>query len=332
MNTTTPRVSVVMPVYNVERYVTQAIQSVLGQSFADFELIIVDDGGADASLDICRSFADPRIRIISQRNRGLAGARNTGIMAARGAYVALLDSDDHWMREKLAVHVAHLDSNPDVGASYAGAMLVDEQDRALGIIQRPKPGRATAGDVFCGRAILNGSMPVFRTAMLREAALESDDGRIWCFDETLRRSEDVECWTRLALRGTLAFEALNCVLTNYRMNADGLSADVIRQLSSWEQVRQRIAAWAPEFVAQYGAEARARELRYLARRCVFMQDRGLALSLMREALAMHPRLLLREPVKTLTTLAACLAVRALPPAGFTWLLQAARPALAGRRT
>ena len=89
-----PLISVVMPVFNVERYVAEAIGSVLAQSFADFELIIVDDGGKDRSMEICRSFGDPRIRIVSQANRGLAGARNSGILAARGEFVALLDSDD----------------------------------------------------------------------------------------------------------------------------------------------------------------------------------------------------------------------------------------------
>ena len=79
-----PIVSVVMPVYNVEQYVADAICSVLNQTLKNFELVIVDDGGTDASLAICRLFSDPRIRIVSQENRGLAGARNTGIRHAFG--------------------------------------------------------------------------------------------------------------------------------------------------------------------------------------------------------------------------------------------------------
>ena len=86
--TNLPAISVVMPVYNVEAYVAEAIRSVLGQTMADFELIIVDDGGSDASMAICRGFADPRIRIIAQANRGLAGARNTGILAARARSIS----------------------------------------------------------------------------------------------------------------------------------------------------------------------------------------------------------------------------------------------------
>ena len=95
-----PKISVIMPVYNVEKFVARSIESVLRQTHADFELILVDDGGNDQSLAICRNFKDPRIRIISQVNRGLAGARNTGIRNANGQYIALIDSDDLWHEEK----------------------------------------------------------------------------------------------------------------------------------------------------------------------------------------------------------------------------------------
>lgn len=324
-----PRVSVVMPVYNVSAYVGMAVRSVLEQSFEDFELIIVDDGGTDDSVAICRSFSDRRIRIVSQRNRGLAGARNTGIAIARGAYIALIDSDDIWTREKLAVHVAHLDANPDVGASYGGAELIDEQNRLLQIRQRPKLGPVSAKDVFCGRAISNGSTPVFRVEMLAQAARPADaEGRVQYFDETLRRSEDVECWTRLALRSTLRFEALDGAWTCYRVNAAGLSADVLRQLQSWDDVAGRLALIDPDFIAQHRTEARARELRYLARRCVVMRDRGLCMAMAKEAFTSCPSLLWREPVKSLTTLAACFALRLMPLGGFSAVLRLAKPGLA----
>ena len=330
MNTITPRVSVIMPVYHVEAYVGIAIQSVLNQSFTDFELIIVDDGGHDNSVAICRGFDDERIRIVSQKNRGVAGARNTGIAQARGAYIALLDSDDIWMPEKLAVHVAHLDAKPDVGASYAAAALIDEQGHFLRIRQQPKLGPVSAKDVFCGRAISNGSTPVFRMEMLAEAALNHDnEGHVWYFEESLRRSEDVECWTRLALLNTLRFEALPGAYTCNRVNSASLSADVIRQLASWEEMCACIAQFAPGFIAMHQAEARARELRYLARRCVFMRDHALGLSLILEAVSISPQLLWREPIKTGTTLLACRALRALPQAGYTQLVRFARPLSSG---
>jgi hypothetical protein len=323
-----PTVSVIMPVYNVEDYVADAISSVLAQTYDDFELVIVDDGGSDGSMSICRSFDDPRIRIRSQANRGLAGARNTGIAAARGRYIALLDSDDLFAPDKLARHVAHLDANPDVGASFAGAELINQFGRRLGIFQVPKRGSIAAKDVFCGRAILNGSAPVFRRQMLEDGALPSDgSGRRQYFDETLRRSEDVECWTRLALTSCYRFEAVPGTLTLYRVNSGGLSADVVRQLNSWDQVCASIARIAPAFIAAHGREARGRELRYLARRCLQLRDRGLGITLAVEAIAHAPQLMWREPVKTLGTLASCVALRIAPLKTFNFLLALARPAL-----
>ncbi|MEO1325025.1 MAG: glycosyltransferase family A protein, partial [Pseudomonadota bacterium] len=90
----TPVVSVIMPVYNTAKYVEAAIESVLSQTYADFELLIIDDQGQDHSIDLCRAFDDPRIRIISQLNRGLAGARNTGKGEA-GAF--WLPYQHHWV-------------------------------------------------------------------------------------------------------------------------------------------------------------------------------------------------------------------------------------------
>jgi glycosyltransferase involved in cell wall biosynthesis len=320
-STTSPAVSVVMPVYNVEAYVADAIASVLAQTYRDFELVIVDDGGSDRSLFICRSFDDPRIRIVTQANRGLAGARNTGIAQARGRYIALLDSDDVWEPRKLEFHVAHLQSDPQLGVSYSVAELIDDSGRRLGIYQRPKLGEVSARDVFCGRAISNGSTPVFRREMLEEGALPNETaGRLWCFDEALRRSEDVECWTRLALTSRFRFEALPVVLTLYRVNSSGLSADVVRQLNSWDQVCAGLARIAPAFIAAHLREARGRELRYLARRCVQIRDRGLGLTLALEAISHWPSLLWEEPIKTLSTLAACAAMRIMPQQAFARLL------------
>lgn len=323
-----PTVSVVMPVYNVERYVAQSIRSVLNQSFGDFELIIVDDGGSDRSVAICRELADCRTRIVSQPNRGLAGARNTGIGLARGEFVALLDSDDLMTPEKLERHVTHLRARPAAGISYAGADLIGCDGQALGIRQRPKLGRVDARDVFCGRVILNGSIPVFRRAVLEEAAFAAPDGSgQWYFDERFRRSEDVEFWIRLALQSRWGFAGIRGSYTHYRINRGGLSADVIRQLESWEQVYAKLQSYAPAFAARHGAEARARELRYLARRSFHMRDSGLALQLAAEAVRTWPALAVTEPLKTLTTVAACAALRLMPEQGMATLLRTLTPSL-----
>jgi glycosyltransferase involved in cell wall biosynthesis len=285
---------------------------VLRQTFTDFELIIVDDGGGDDSINICRSLADERTHIVHQANRGLAGARNTGIAAARGEFIALLDSDDLWEPEKLATHVAHLRSDRSVGISYTGSIFIDEEGRDIGLRQRPRVGEVTPRDVFCGKAVGNGSTPVLRRKVFDDIARPMPDGRVWYFDESLRRSEDVECWTRIALTTQWKIVGLPGFLTRYRLNGGGLSADVMRQLDSWNQVYDKIVGYAPGFIDRHGREARARQYRYLARRCVKMRERRLGLDLARSAVSMHPRLLWDEPVKTLVTLFACAALRLLP--------------------
>lgn len=309
-----PRVSVIMPVYNVRHYVAEAVESVLGQTFPNFELLVVDDGGSDDSIDIVRTFKDARIRIISQANRGLAGARNTGIAHAKGEYIALLDSDDRWLRDKLALHVIHLDTNPDVGLSYSGSRLIDASGCPLRQAQRPQLGEVRAQDILCRNPVGNGSAAVIRRSVLDLVAFahrEEPERTCW-FDEDFRQSEDIELWMRLALLADCRFEGIAPLLTEYRIVAGGLSANVTRQFATWLAMFDKVSANAPTFAAQHGARARAYQLRYLARRSVQMGDGSFALMLVREALQSSLRPLLEEPIKTLSTFAAALIARIVP--------------------
>lgn len=121
-----PSVSVIIPTYNREQTLGRAIQSVLNQTFQDFEIIVVDDGSTDGTRAIVEGFCDARIRYLRhEQNRGAATARNTGIRAARGAYLAFLDSDDEWLPEKLSEQIALLkDPSADWGLSCSGFFLV----------------------------------------------------------------------------------------------------------------------------------------------------------------------------------------------------------------
>lgn len=320
-DTAVPHVSVVMPVYNVETYVADAIRSVLTQTYRDFELIIVDDGGSDGSVAICERFQalDSRVVIVRQRNRGLAGARNTGIRAARGRYIALLDSDDLWTPDKLALHVAHLDAEPDVGVSYSSCDLIDEAGRRLGVMQTPKLDGVDAVEVICRNPVSNGSNPVLRRQVFDAIAFPQErDGAVenGCFDETFRQSEDIECWVRIALQTQWRFAGLAPALTLYRVNAGGLSADLEKQYASWERMIDAACRYAPDFVARWGGLARAFQWRYLARRAVRMRDADAAFRLAWRALRTDPRILSREPARTLLTLAGATLVKLLPASLF----------------
>ncbi|WP_210725951.1 glycosyltransferase family 2 protein [Modicisalibacter radicis] len=307
----TPVFSVVMPVYNVETYVAEAIDTVLAQTFTDFELIIVDDGGLDGSMAICRSYTDPRIRIVTQENRGLAGARNTGIAAARGEFVALLDSDDRWHPTKLALHYIHLMASSRVDVSYSGSRLIDERGEAMGVTQSPRLADVAPRHILLRNPVGNGSAAVIRRRALDRVACvhPQEDDRICWFDESFRQSEDIELWLRMSAEFGCVFEGIEGLLTEYRIVGGGLSANMVRQFESWERVIDKARGYAPELIRRHGAVARAYQLRYLARRAVQVGDGGFAVSLFREAISTSVTILLQEPLKTLETGLAALAAR-----------------------
>jgi glycosyltransferase involved in cell wall biosynthesis len=319
--TMTPCVSVIMPVYNVEAYVAEAIQSVLNQTFTDFELIIVDDGGSDTSVEICKSFDDPRIHIVHQKNRGLAGARNSGIAEARGRYIALLDSDDRWRPEKLSLHVIHLNNNPDIGVSFCPSRFIDERGNALRMKQNPQLNDIRSETIFCRNPVGNGSAPVLRRSEMDKVAFRcpNDSARTCWFDENFRQSEDIELWMRLSVQGGVRFAGIAPALTEYRVAGSGLSAQVLRQYQSWLQMIEKLEHYAPDFAAQHTPRARAYQLRYLARRSVQMGDPSMAAAMLREAMASSMRPLVEEPIKTSITALAVLGARLLKPELFARL-------------
>lgn len=304
-----------MPVYNVEKYVIASIHSVLRQSFTSFELIIINDGSTDNSLAICQSFKDSRIRIVSQKNRGLAGARNTGIRESNGEYVAFIDSDDLWHKNKLQKHIDHLDCNPKVGVSYSSSALIDENNRAIGIYQRPKLNNIRFKNIICRNPIGNGSAPVIRRSILDETSywvFRNGTKERGYFDETFRQSEDIEYWLRIALKTNTLFEGLEEELTFYRVNSSGLSSNINRQYLSWERAISKAALLNPMKVGKWSRLAKAYQLRYLARHAVKAHQHEQALKLSWDAILTDFQLITEEPSKTITTFLSALSLSILP--------------------
>lgn len=315
-----PLVSVVIPVYNVEAYIKEAITSVVEQTYQNLEIIIVDDESPDGSIDLVkRSFDDPRICIVQQQNRGLAGARNTGIRKARGEYVAFLDSDDFWNRRKVEKHIQLMQANPNCGVSFCSSLFVDEHSQPIGRLQAPKKkSDYLPNDIFCRNPIGNGSVPIIRKGVLEQIAFETKERNhrgvsyAQYFDESLRQSEDVDCWTRIALLTGAEFSYIDNPLTNYRLNDSGLSADVDKQFETWTALLLKLEGYAPQFAKRYGPVAKAFQYRYLARRCVFQGQGGQAFYLMWRAFRASPIELLKELRKTIETLAASLTLALMP--------------------
>lgn len=302
-----PKATIVVPAFNVAVTLAETLTALCAQTFSDLEIVVVDDGSTDRTAEVALSFrADRRVRLVQQANRGLAGARNTGIRAATGEYVGFCDADDLWEPTKLAAHVVHLDNAPEVGLSYSGSALIAADGAMTGCAQKPRLTGLTAAHVFKRNPVGNGSAPVLRRAALLELAGAAGEaaeiGPV--FDESFRQSEDIECWLRLALSTSWRIEGVPGLLTRYRITSNGLSAATDRQFASWERMVEKLIPLDPAFFARHAPAARAYQLRYLARRAVSDLNGPAAIALVRRAFASSLRPLVEEPLKTAITVAA----------------------------
>lgn len=320
----TPLASIVVPAFNVASTIAETLKALLSQDYANFEIVVVDDGSTDQTRQVIANFEnDMRLRVVCQRNRGLAGARNSGIRAAKGLAIGFCDADDIWAPEKLRTHMEHLWSQPDVGVSYSGSVLIDDQGNDLGLAQMPRLTNVTPSHIFKRNPIGNGSAVVIRKDVLQQIAFRplTEPERDWYFDETFRQSEDIECWVRIALETGCKFEGVPGLLTRYRINSKGLSAATDRQLDAWDRMVAKLSPIYPDFFAAHLAAARAYQLRYLARRAISDGNSAHAVDMMRASLASSWKPIFEEPRKTLSTLGATLILRFIGPAALGALMR-----------
>ncbi|HBR15685.1 MAG TPA: hypothetical protein DD723_09160 [Candidatus Omnitrophica bacterium] len=184
-----PKVSVIIPTYNRSDFIGRAIESVLKQTFQDYEIIIVDDGSTDETREIVLwlSKVNDKIKYFYQPNKGVSAARNRGLEEAKGEFIAFLDSDDSWAPEKLALQVKILEEHPRVGIVYAIMPMVDEKGESLGATQEH------SGNNFKDLIVKGGHYPtsavITRKASFQKAGL---------FDEAMPILEDIDMWLRIA--------------------------------------------------------------------------------------------------------------------------------------
>jgi glycosyltransferase involved in cell wall biosynthesis len=215
----TPRVTVLMSVYNGERYLREAINSILNQTFDDFEFIIVDDGSTDNSPQIISAYDDERIRLIrNERNMGLTASLNKGLDLARGEYVARMDCDDVSLPERLAKQVAFMDANSGVGASSTDALDIDAEGNVL----RRRTTLTGAGlENFYWRTPLIHPSAIIRFSQFKDLR----------YDERIRYAQDYDLWLRIKERSNLANLA-ECLLL-YRVHDESITgAQAVEQTLS----------------------------------------------------------------------------------------------------
>lgn len=194
----TPLVSVVIPTFNRAALLAEAVASVLAQTFADYELIVVDDGSTDRTATMIKAVADPRVSLISLPHSGLpARVRNAGIARARARYVAFLDSDDLWDASKLDDQFAALTGRPECRWCHTGGRCIDE----IGAPHARWPAPRLAAEGWIVEPLLRRRVGVNCSSVLVDSALLREAGG---FDETFVWGEDYDLWVRLALRSPVA--------------------------------------------------------------------------------------------------------------------------------
>jgi glycosyltransferase involved in cell wall biosynthesis len=298
--------TVVMPCFRARDTIALALASVLTQSEPDFELVIVDDGSPDDTLDVARRAAggDRRVRLISQANAGPAAARNHGVNAGTGRLVAFLDADDRWSPDLLARHRDRFAADRSLGLSFARVRFYDPSmnhaGRVSGHVEQLRLARILGENAVCTTSNL----------VARRAVFDEVGG----FDVTMRHAEDQEWLARVLAASDWKACGIDAALVDYRMSADGLSADLGRMQAGWRVMIERVRRYAPVEVANAEAGAEALFERYLARRALRTgQPASDALGHMYAACRRSlPALLMNDPMRTLLTAGAALASLCLP--------------------
>ena len=225
------KVSVIIPAYNGDRYIGEAIDGVLAQTYSDYEIIVVDDGSTDDTERVVQQYGD-RVQYLSQKNQGVAESRNRGLEVAQGEYIAFLDQDDVFLPHKLACQVALLEQDSFLGMVNSGWQIVDRQGKVRSAVQpwQQIPQLSLANLIIW--------KPVFLGAMLfRSSWLERSPG----FDPSLEQTPDVDLVLRLAAMGCSA-AWVEQTTVKYRQHEDNASNNTPLQTQELEQIVSRFFA------------------------------------------------------------------------------------------
>jgi glycosyltransferase involved in cell wall biosynthesis len=185
-----PQVSVIIPTYNRARKVARAVASVLYQTYADYELIVVDDGSTDRTSGLLSRFHPQIIRLVHGKNKGVSAARNSGVRASRGHLIAFLDSDDYWLPQKLAVQTAFFKAHPEAVACQTQEVWIRNGLR----VNPQKKHRKPSGNIFVPSlklCLVSPSAVMMRRSLFDEVGL---------FNEALPVCEDYDLWLRISCR------------------------------------------------------------------------------------------------------------------------------------
>jgi GT2 family glycosyltransferase len=287
--TSAPQFSVIIPTYNRAQKVVRAVGSVLAQTLADYDVWVIDDGSSDQTGELLEPFRD-RIHYICQANAGAASARNHGIQASSGRFVAFLDSDDCWTPDKLEATAAAIRMAPDTGLFYSQCKVVDEAGNLLWIDR----SRQIEGSAYL--PLLMGNFLATSSAIVRRDALE------WVgeFDSTLEPCEDWDYWLRLSRRFPITLVSRPLVIFEYA-SADKLTARTQHFLEAHDRVVEKALRLDPSLDLHTRQVVLANIAYVKGRICLEARDDRGAAAWFGQAVSYQPALLKARVYRALAT-------------------------------
>jgi glycosyltransferase involved in cell wall biosynthesis len=247
-----PQISVIIPVYNAEQTIKETIESVLSQTLSQFEIIVINDGSQDKTLEVVSRILDPRLKVLSYPNAGVSVSRNRGISQAAGDYVSFLDADDLWTPDKLETQLKALQANPQAAVAYSWTDWIDESGQFL----RSGGHISVNGDVYA-KLLLRDFVESGSNPLIRRQALTEVGG----FDESLNLAADWDMWLRLAAR--YEFVAVPSSQILYRVSPNSMSSNVWKMEAESLQIIERAFAVAPESLQHLKREVLGSRYKYL---------------------------------------------------------------------
>jgi glycosyltransferase involved in cell wall biosynthesis len=276
-----PTVTVVIPAYNAIRYLSETMETVLNQTYQDFEVLVINDGSTDETPNWVNKLSEkePRVRMVSQANQGLAGARSSGVINARGKYIAFIDADDLWELTKLAKQVDSLESNPQAGLCYTWTALADSEGKATGRVINSD----AEGDVWKQLTEMNivccGSTPMIRRSCFDDVGLFAHD---------ISPSDDWDMWWRISAK--YPFTVLKEPLIRYRQHSNNSSKKCEQMLKTSRILIERNFANVPTELLHYRNRSYGCIYIYLGWRAIENQDYKQAIEFLDQAIAHRPQL------------------------------------------
>ena len=308
-NSSDVSVTVVVPSFNAERYLEEALTSLYAQTYQDFEVVIVDDGSTDATAELAKRFVDDRTRLVAKENGGCASARNAGVAEARGRYISFLDSDDYWAPEFLARAVGFLERNPDVCMVFSLLTVVDEEGTSSGLLKSHGRKRYQFADLVMENPIGSGSCSLIRREVLDAMAP---------FNESLPASSDCDMWLRMAHSYPFGIACLPAPLSFYRRHSAQITADWRRMAAAYNLVIAEARALDPETFDPLENAARGKKSRYFAYIAYENQEPRAAFRLLKESFGFAPLRFVTDP-RAWALLGITLIQLALPEQAFVYV-------------